>query len=173
MEGIMKLSWFEEDVPDNIEIHQIYAVVFNERGEVLLKQGDRRGNMEYYALAGGTPELYDKDLLDTLRREYVEEMNTTIKDPVYYLGYQLVDEENGIPPYAQVRITAMVDTIGESLPDPDCGVTYKRVFAEPNKAIRLLNWGDIGERIIRKSVEIAKEKFGLTFENLNDNVTYV
>lgn len=168
----MKLSWFEEKVPENIEVHQIYAVAFNEKGEVLLKQGNREGNMNYYAIAGGTPENYDKDLMETLRREYLEEMNTTILDPVFYLGYQLVDEENGIPPYAQVRVTAMVGEIGESLPDPDCGVTYGRVFATPEKAIKLLNWGDIGERIIRKSVEIGKEKFGLEFDE-HDNVTYV
>lgn len=169
----MKLSWFEEEVPEGIEVHQIYAVVFSERGEVLLKQGNRQGNMDYYAIAGGTPEPFDKDLIESLRREYIEEMNTTIKDPMYYLGYQLVDEENGIPPYAQVRVTAMVDTIGESLPDPDCGVTYGRVYTSPENAIRLLNWGDIGERIIRKSVEIGKEKFGLNFDNLDDSVRYV
>lgn len=169
----MKFSWFEEDVPEGIEVRQIYAVVFNKIGEVLLKQGNREGNMNYYAIAGGTPENYDKDLLETLRREYIEEMNTTILDPVYYLGYQLVDEENGAPPYAQIRMTAMIDKIGESLPDPDCGVKYGRVFVSPEKAIKLLNWGDIGTRIIQKSVEIAEEKFGLKTSNRDNEVTYV
>lgn len=165
----MKLQWFEEEVPDGIKVTQVYAVVFNSQGEVLLKVGDKKGNNLYF-LAGGTPESFDKDRVATLKREYIEEMNTTLKDPVYYLGYQLVDEENGKPPYAQIRMTAMIDNVGEKKPDPDTGLVYDRVFAEPEKAIKLLNWGDIGERIIRKAVEIAKEKFDLDFSNPSDEV---
>lgn len=168
----MKLQWFEEEVPSGVKVTQVYAVVFNRQGEILLKVGDKKGRNLCY-LAGGTPESFDKDRVATLKREYIEEMNTTLKDPVYYLGYQLVDEENGKLPYAQIRMTAMIDTVGEKKPDPDTGLIYGRIFAEPEKAIKLLNWGEIGEKIIRKAVKIAKEKFELDFSNPNENVRNV
>lgn len=168
----MKLQWFEEKVPENIKIKQVYGVIFNENGETLLKFGDKNDRDLYY-LAGGTPEECDKDMVATLKREFVEELNTTLKDPVYYLGYQLVDEENGKPPYAQVRMVAMIDKIGEKRPDPDCGKTYGRVLAKPENAIKLLSWGEIGEKIIRKAVKIAEEKFGLDFSKQDDVITSV
>lgn len=159
----MKLEWFEEEVPSNLEVHQVYAVVFDENGNVLLKGESKKDGRIIYSLAGGTPEDFDKDRIATLRREYIEEVNTTLKDPIYYIGYQYVDEENGIAPYAQVRMTAMIDNIGESKPDPDNGKTYERILVPTQKAIELLNWGDIGPKLVRKAVEVAKEKFGLKF----------
>lgn len=168
----MKLQWIEKEVPENVKVRQVYAVVFNEQGKVLLKHGDKKGG-KTFSLAGGTPELFDINRVATLKREFIEELNTSLKDPVYYLGYQLVDEENGIEPYAQIRMTAMIETIGEKKPDPDCGVTYDRVLVEPEQAIKLLNWGDIGERIIHKAVSVAAEKFNIDFsviDNLVENV---
>lgn len=159
----MKLEWVEEEVPSNLEVHQVYAVVFDENGNVLLKGESKKDGRIIYSLAGGTPEDFDKDRIATLRREYIEEVNTTLKGPIYYIGYQYVDEENGIAPYAQVRMTAMIDNIGESKPDPDNGKTYERILVPPQKAIELLNWGDIGPKLVRKAVEVAKEKFGLKF----------
>lgn len=165
----MKLKWFEEEVPANLKTTQVYAVVFNKKGKILLKVGDKKGR-KVCSLAGGTPENFDKDRIATLRREYIEEVNTTLADPIYYLGYQLVDEENGKPPYAQVRMTAMIKNIGEKLPDPDNGLTYDRILVEPEKAIELLNWGDIGEAIIRKAVKIAKENFKVDFSNIDNDI---
>ena len=159
----MKLEWVEEEVPSNLEVHQVYAVVFDENGNVLLKGESKKDGRIVYSLAGGTPEDFDKDRIATLRREYIEEVNTTLKDPIYYIGYQYVDEENGIAPYAQVRMTAMIDNIGESKPDPDNGKTYERILVPPQKAIELLNWGGIGQKLVRKAVEVAKKKFGLKF----------
>ena len=159
----MKLEWFYEQVPNGIEIHQVYAVVFTNEGQILLKTNTMNDGSIDFNLAGGTPEEYDKDLISTLRRDYLEAVNTTLKDPIYYLGYQLVDEENGIKPYAQVRMTAIIDSIGESKPDPDKGITYGRILVSPKDAIKLLGWGTIGEKIITKAVEVAKKKFSLKF----------
>lgn len=158
----MKLTWCENEVPAGIEVHQVYAVAFNRDGKVILKAETKKSGKRVYSLAGGTPEDYDVDRIATLRREYIEEINTTLLDPIIYLGYQLVDEENGIPPYAQIRMTAMIDEIGEKKPDPDNGETYDRILANPDVAINCLSWGDIGEKIIKKATEIAKDKFNLT-----------
>lgn len=126
----MKLQWFEEKVPENIKISQVYGVVFNKNGETLLKYGDKKGRDCYY-LAGGTPEKCGKDMV------------------------------------------AMIDQIGERKPDPDCGKTYGRVLAKPERAIELLSWGEIGARIVRKAAEVAAEKFGLDFSNADDIIISV
>ena len=83
------------------------------------------------------------------RRELLEEVNTEIEKPVY-IGFQLVDEENGTPEYAQVRMAALIRNIGKKQPDPDNGKTYDRLMVAPECAAVLLQWGDVGyEQIMR------------------------
>jgi len=60
-------------------------------------------------LTGGKPENIDINLEDTLKREYLEELNMEIKD-IYYLGYLLVEENS--EKYAQVRMIAKIKKIG-------------------------------------------------------------
>ena len=104
-------------------------------------------------------------------RELKEEVNTSIKSNVELVGYQLITGDNDRPPYAQVRMTAMIDSIGEVLPDPDNGETYERLLTTPSRAIELLKWGDVGERLINRAVEIAKEKFNLQLKStVEENV---
>lgn len=150
----MIITWHNDKVPEGIKIKQVYGLLFMKDGRMLLRIEDG-----FHSLAGGKPEL-GEDISATLRREVIEEVNTTIYNPIY-LGYQLVDEENGKEPYAQVRMIAMIDTIGECLPDPDNGKTYQRLLTCPSKVIEYLNWGEVGKLMIESSVELAKEKFGL------------
>lgn len=166
----MKLEWIEKDVPSKMETRQVYAVVFDNLGRILLKVDTLTNGEKSYNLAGGTPEVFDKDIIATLRREYIEEVNTTLLDPIIYMGYQCVDEENKIPPYAQIRMTAVIDKIGKKQPDPDNQKTYERILVKPETAIKLLNWGKIGEQIVTKAVEIAKTKFNLKFSNDTDEI---
>ena len=157
----MKLTWIRGEVPEDIQIRQVYGVLFNHDGRILLMVKNKQNN-QVYSLSGGTCEDFDDSMIATLRRELIEEINTTIQTP-QMLGYQLVDEENGKPPYAQVRMTAMIDRIGDKQPDPDNGEIYDRILTHPSHGITYLNWGDIGKAIIEEAVEIAKDKFGLTF----------
>ena len=46
---------------------------------------------------------------------------------------------------AQVRMTAIIDTIGEVKPDPDNGKTYERLLTTPSRVIELLGWGEVGK----------------------------
>ena len=88
--------------------------------------------------------MEDKSIEDTLKRELIEEANITLKN-IHLLGYQLVEEDNGVKPYAQVRMIAQIDKIFENRADLDNGKLYERVFKTPKETINLLNWGDVGK----------------------------
>ena len=110
---MISYKWCNGKFPKDIEIKQVYGIVFNEDGNIFL-----RIDNGIYKLTGGRPEIEDKSIEDTLKREFVEEANITIKN-IHLLGYQLVDENNGIKPYAQVRMIAQIDEIFENRPDLD------------------------------------------------------
>lgn len=152
--------WFDGEVPENVKVTQVYGLVFTKDGRMLMRIEDGK-----YSLAGGTPEDYETSKVETLKRELIEEVNTTIYEPVM-VGYQLVDEENGLAPYAQVRMAAIIETIGEAKPDPDNGKTYQRLLATPSRVIELLGWGEVGRLQVEAATRVAKEKLGI-FTYLN------
>lgn len=148
--------WIGGDVPDNIKITQVYGIIFTEDSRVLLiKEGNE------YSLAGGKPEEKDKGIQGTLKRELIEEANVKINTP-HMVGYQLVDEEDGSDPHAQVRMTALIKSIGEKKPDPATGRIYERVLVPYYKAAELLNWGEVGIKQIESAYKIAQQCFGLS-----------
>lgn len=153
--------WYDNEVPDNLKVKQVYGLVFSKDGRMLVRVVNKPDGRKMYCLAGGTPEPFDKDMEATLRREFIEEVNTTLQTPIY-AGYQLVDEENGKPPYAQVRMVALIDEIGPKQPDPDNGETYDRMLVHPDKVISLLNWGKVLVDQIATATQIAKTQLGIT-----------
>ena len=159
---MIKFSWHESKVPANIKITQVYGIIFTTDGRTLLRV-ENKPDKKYYCLAGGTPEDFDADMIATLKRELIEEVNTTIHDPVY-LGYQLVENDGDKPPYAQVRMVAIIDKIGKKQPDPDNGKTYDRLLTTPQNAIKLLNWVGTGEKMFLKATEVAKSKLCIKFD---------
>lgn len=164
-----KLSWHEEEVPKDLQIRQVYGVLFSNDQRILLMKKMLNGK-PFFSLSGGTPEVFDENLDATLKRELLEEINTTIDKPIY-LGYQKVDLKNGEKPFAQVRMVAKILKIGKRQPDPDSGITYERLLIPPKDAGKTLNWGEIGNRIIEKATTTAKENF--EFEKVNENQEYV
>lgn len=164
---MIKLKWIEENVPEDVKVTQVYGVVFTKDGRTLLKSEYKKGKL-VYSLAGGTPEDFDKTREDTLKREFLEEVNTTLEKDIYYLGYQEVDECDGSPAYAQIRMTAIIDNIGQKQPDPDNGKTYDRLLVGAKKAIELLDWKATGEAIINKAVEVAEKHLNITVYNGDD-----
>ncbi|MFI0218871.1 NUDIX domain-containing protein [Streptomyces lydicus] len=89
-------------------------------------------------MPGGKPE-HGEDAPAVLARECHEESQITIDEPVY-LGYQEVTED-GLPPYAQLRLAARIKDFLPREPDPHTGRTYGRLTAPLNKAPALLDWG--------------------------------
>ena len=153
-------TWHNGNVPEGMKVTQVYGLVFTKDGRMLLKV-EKVGDKIMYSLAGGKPELEDNSREETLKREFLEEVNTTLQDGALVVGYQQVDEEDGSPPYAQMRMSAIIDSIGIRQPDPDTGKTYDRLLTTPSRAIELLNWGEVGVRQVNEALRIAKEHLGL------------
>lgn len=160
----MKITWHNGEVPPHLKTKQVYGLVFTDDGRMLVRIEEKKGK-KVFTLAGGTPETFDENRIATLRREMIEEVNTTLKSKVVMVGYQEIDEENGKPPYAQVRMTALIDKIGPVQPDPDNGETYERMLTTPERAIELINWGEVGKNQIEEAVRIAKKEFDITWGN--------
>ncbi len=152
-------SWIKENVPQNLAIKQVYGIAFSNEGNIILRVEDNK-----YKLTGGKPEKYDKDFEETLKREYIEELNIELED-IYYLGYLLVEEENH-EKYAQVRMIAKIKNIRENKLDLDNGKTYKRFMANIKNVKSYLKYPDLaGNQLIDDAISIAKEKYKLNFND--------
>ncbi|MBR5962124.1 MAG: NUDIX hydrolase [Clostridia bacterium] len=154
-----KFHWVTEAVPEGMAVRQVYCIMLDRDGRVMLRVERKPGKIKY-SLAGGRPEAFDRGIEGTCRREVLEEVNTEIETPVY-IGYQLVNEGNGSPAYAQVRMAALIRKIGEKKPDPDNGKTYDRFMVTPEKAASLLNWGEVGYAQVMKAKEIVYSQYGI------------
>ena len=80
-----KYTWFKKSAPENIEIKQVYGILFSQDGKILLRVEDDK-----YKLTGGKPEPKE-NFEETLKRECMEEINVEIEE-IHYLGYFLVEE---------------------------------------------------------------------------------
>ena len=164
---MVKLYWNYGEPPKDMQVRQVYGIAFDDSGRVLIK-ADKRGDKYVYGMFGGKPEITDKDRIATLKREFIEEANTTLKKQVYLVGYQEVEGDNNLPNYAQLRMVALIDKIGIKKPDEDGGRILDRVLVTPQRAIELLNWGECGERAINEACKILQEKFGISANKFED-----
>ena len=164
---MIKIIWHYGEPPKDMRIRQVYAIVFDKYGRTLLTRKYVDGKSCYFMI-GGKPEIFDKDRIATVKREFLEEVNTTLKDPIHLVGYQIIEGDNDLPPYVQIRMVAMIDKIGKKQPDPDTGETYDRILTIPEKAIKLLGWGESAEKPIRRAFKIAQKQFNLKLTNNED-----
>ena len=156
-----QIRWIADAVPASMKIRQVYCVMFDRQGRVLVRVIHKPEGGVRYSLAGGRPEPFDADPEATCRRELLEEVNTEIETPLF-IGYQLVNEEDGTPPYAQVRMAALIRKIGIKRPDPDNGKTYDRLLVPPDKAAFLLNWGDVGRQQLLAAQQAIYPLYNIT-----------
>ena len=155
-----EFRWVDAPVPAGMKITQVYAVMLDRDGRVMLRVEKTPDGRTRYSLAGGRPEPFDSGMEDTCRRELLEEVNTEIETPVY-IGYQQVDEEDGTPAYAQIRMAALIRKIGIREPDPDNGRIYDRLMVSAERAAELLDWGDVGTAQVMKARDIICQKYGI------------
>ncbi len=158
-----KYTWIKEEVPYGLKIKQVYGIVFAEDGNILLQIDNNK-----YNLTGGKPEPKDKSYTETLKREYIEELNVNIYD-AQYLGYLLVEENN--EKYAQVRMIAKIKSVGQIKPDVDNGKIYKRFMAKQENVKKYLNYeGIAGNQMIDDAIKIGNQKYKFNFK---DNEYYI
>ncbi|GAA4881097.1 MULTISPECIES: NUDIX hydrolase [Saccharopolyspora] len=156
-----RFSWHTEAVPGPLPVRQVYGFLFVPDGRLLIRLDRTK-----HSLPGGRPEPGEWRYADILRRETMEEVTLDIAFP-HYLGYQLVDD--GISPYAQVRMAAVIIGVHPAAPDPDSGRTYRRLLVHPGKAGDLLAWGETGYLQADAAAAAAIDVLGLPHDALPDN----
>jgi 8-oxo-dGTP diphosphatase len=153
-----KFSWHTEAVPEELPVRQVYGFLFAPDGRLLIRVDGTK-----HSLPGGRPEPGELKYADILRRETLEEVTLDIDDP-HYLGYQRVND--GVTPYAQVRMVSTITMVHTSAPDPDNGRTYRRLLIHPADAGERLNWGETGHLQAVAAANAAASVLGLPFEDL-------
>ncbi len=153
-----KFSWHTRAVPADLPVRQVYGFLFAPDGRVLIRVDGGK-----HSLPGGRPEPGECGYVEVLRRETFEEVTLGITEP-HYLGYQCVDD--GVAPYAQVRMAARISAVHAPEPDPDNGRTYLRLLVHPAKAGDLLNWGETGHQQAVAAANAAVAVLGLPQDGL-------
>ena len=150
-DGIMvKFTWFKDSVPKQLPVKQVYGIAFSADNRVVLRIEDGK-----YKLTGGKPENTES-FEETLKREYIEELNIELED-IHYLGYLLVEENSD--KYAQVRMIAKIKDIYDSHVDPATGKIYGRELVAVNGIKDHLNYSDhAGNEMIDDAIQLAKDK---------------
>lgn len=149
---MIQYTWVRKKVPEEILVKQVYGIAFSHNGNILLRVEDDK-----YKLTGGKPEIRDNSFYDTLKREYLEELNVELED-IHYLGYLLVEEN--LEKYAQVRMIAKIKSISDIKPDSDNGKIYKRFMSNQVNVKKYLNYQDLaGNQLIDDAIKMANKKY--------------
>ena len=147
--------WYEVPVPDGLEITQVYGYLLcPQTGRVLVQDDEGTWN-----LPGGSPEVWDADLEATLVREAYEENQVRVGETAY-LGYQEV-RRPGRAPYAQVRMTGIIEEFAPRAPDPDGGRVYRRLMTSLDAAPEVLGWGEPAVLQAQAAARVARTAWGL------------
>ena len=152
----------KNNVPDNLTVKQVYGIVFSNDGRVLLRiEGNK------YKLTGGKPEL-NETFEETLKREYVEELNVELEE-CYYLGYLLVEENN--EKYVQVRMIGKIKRINNKRADTDTGKIYERKLVNVSNVKKYLKYNDeAGNLMIDDAIYMANSKYNFSELNQNEEI---
>lgn len=128
---------------------QVYGVCFCD-GKLVIGLG---GHKNAWGLIGGTIEK-GESFEQTLRREIKEESNMEIVN-FYPIGYQVVNDNTD--EIYQLRYACKVKSLGPFVSDP-AGSVREIALIDPHKYKEYFDWGEIGERIIKRGLEIYNLK---------------
>ncbi|MCK5286027.1 MAG: NUDIX hydrolase [Candidatus Pacebacteria bacterium] len=133
------------------KIKQCYAVAFY-KGKIVIVHNEEQ---DTWGLVGGSVEE-GEDPNETLVREIKEESNMKVID-FKAIGCQKVIDTRGIQePFYQLRYFANLEKIGEFKNDPD-GSVDKILLINPKDYKKYFDWGEIGEKIIDRGIELNKK----------------
>ncbi len=126
-------------------VTQIYGVCFV--GDKIVIVYSTKHN--HWTLVGGTIEI-GESYEECLKREIKEETNMKVNSflPVGYQEVVTVDKT-----IYQLRYACTVEPYGDFVSDPDGSVTEIKLI-EVKDYKQYFDWGDIGERIIKRALEL-------------------
>ena len=159
---MVNYTWIKNNVPNNLKVKQVYGIVFSDDGRVLLRIEDNK-----YKLTGGKPEN-NETFDETLKREYIEEINVELEE-CYYLGYLQVEEN--CEKYAQVRMIAKIKKINKKRPDLDTCKIYNRKLVNLSNVKKYLKYSDEAENLmIDDAICMAYNKYNFSELNTNEQI---
>lgn len=148
-------EYYECDSYDHLQqnkIKQCYSVAFHKDKFLVVNNVKKPGS---YTLIGGSVEPGEHPDV-TLVREILEESNMKVLK-FKPIGYQKVVDTTGIEePYYQLRYFSIVEPHGPFVCDPAEKVT-EIIECDKDNYKQYFDWGEIGDRIIEKALEIKKQ----------------
>jgi len=134
---------------DYSKCRQVYGVCFCGEKMVIGFGGQKLG----WGLIGGTVEA-GETFEQTLAREIREESNMKVL-ACLPIGYQKVVDPRDNSHIYQLRYACTVEPLGPFVADPAGGVTEIKLI-EPAEYRKYFDWGEIGERIVVRALELKK-----------------
>ena len=148
-----KYTWVKDCIPEKLLVKQVYGIAFTDDAQIVLRIEDG-----LYKLTGGKPEN-SETFEETLKREYIEELNIEVED-IHYLGYLLVEDSSDR--YAQVRMIAKIKAkaINDVHTDPATGKSYGREPVPAACVKEYLNYPDTaGNEMLDDAIKLAGEQY--------------
>ena len=143
----------KKDVYEKLLTHRIvHVIVFNDKREMALQLQSKYKSFcpqHWSSAAGGhvqSGESYEQAVI----REVKEETNMKVLHQEL-IGYQDIYESNRV--IRQTRSFCIVESIGDFVIDPDGDVTEIKLI-DPRDYKKYFDWGEIGEKIMKKAVEL-------------------
>lgn len=133
---------------DKTKCTQTYAVCFCDEKIVIVHNGKK----DTWGLVGGTIEK-GESFEETLKREIQEESNMEVISflPV---GYQKVIDTRDNSFVYQLRYVCIAVPYGEFISDPAGSISEIKLI-DPKDYKKYFDWGEIGERIVRRAEELV------------------
>jgi hypothetical protein len=134
---------------DKSKCTQTYGVCFYNDEMVVVCNGHKNT----WGLVGGTIEKGEA-FEETLKREIKEESNMEVLS-YFPIGYQKVTDTRDNSEIYQLRYTCIVRPYGPFIEDPAGGGTEIKLI-NPKDYKQYFDWGEIGERIIERALDLKK-----------------
>jgi len=153
------MTWMrDDDIEKFSPVTQIYAVVFNDKGEILVAREAEDGKWQ---IPGGKPEG-NEDFREAVTRELLEEVDVQVGE-IYPLGAQKTEmpgnpnkEEGDL--FYQLRCVVELGELLPQTPDPDRGNVWQRKFVPAEEITSYIKWGEVGDAMFKDAIALWREK---------------
>ena len=152
------MTWIRDnDMEKFTPITQVYAIIFNKKGEILVAREAEDGKWQ---IPGGKPEE-GEDYKKAITRELLEEVDVQAGE-IYPLGAQKTEmpgnpnkDEGDL--FYQLRCVVELGELLPQTPDPDRGNTWQRKFVPSDEIKQYIKWGEVGDAMFDDAVALWNE----------------